>query len=94
MVGEQTVGECKGTCGKLAGTKTVSIPKVEDSPARYGGEECDLKPEEREEDCITDCCPGNPETHKFSYCTQLQLSVMRLQQRPTVVAAPPVVAAP
>ena len=29
------------------------------SPAKYKGKECDLEPEEREEDCTTDCCTGN-----------------------------------
>ena len=38
------------------------------SPARHGGKECDLEPEEREESCLTDCCTGNlartgPRTH-------------------------------
>ena len=29
------------------------------SPAKYKGKECDLEPEEREDDCTTDCCTGN-----------------------------------
>ena len=34
------------------------MAKVVDSPARFGGEDCDLEPDEREEYCKTDCCPG------------------------------------
>ena len=34
------------------------MAKVVDRPARFGGEECDLEPEEREENCWTVCCRG------------------------------------
>ena len=58
MDGKTTEGECKGECGKLAGFKTLTTAQVLSSPARYGGEQCDLEPQEREVPCTTDCCPG------------------------------------
>ena len=64
MDGETTFGECKADCGKLAGFKTLTTAKVVSSPARYGGEECDLEPEETEVACTTDCCTGKLEITK------------------------------
>ena len=62
------MGECKGACGRVAGTRTVITSKLVASPARYGGEECDLEPEKKEEPCITDCCKGDiTRTNQQSY---------------------------
>ena len=66
MVKKQTKGDCKGVCGRVAGIRAVTTTKKVASPARYGGEECDLEPEKTQERCTTDCCPGNPSTHMFS----------------------------
>ena len=46
----------------------MTTTKEISSPARHGGKECELEPEEREESCTTDCCTGNlartsPRTH-------------------------------
>jgi hypothetical protein len=85
--GKETKGKCKGACGRVAGFKTVITPKLVTSPARYGGEECDLEPEEIERECITDCCPGKADSLAVLTATvSSQSSAMRLPQRPTLPA--------